>query len=148
MAGIDVLTLAVAKKYTRDTANALGAVKGAPCTILSIENDGEFSIVLFGWTGTDGTQQTSTLMIPNGFTKEQASALEEKIDEQEDLIVASILKESDEVTINNQILGIGQVNINKIVQTEGDFLILDGGGAPLDTLPVLDSATLDSMILE
>lgn len=63
---MDVITYALAKKYVDKTAIALGAVKGAPCTIKSIiETDIEV-IVTFEWTGTDGTTQTSTMTIPRG----------------------------------------------------------------------------------
>lgn len=63
---MDLVTYALAKKYVDKTANALGAVKGAPCTIKSIvESDVEI-IVTFEWTGTDGTTETSKLTIPQG----------------------------------------------------------------------------------
>lgn len=63
---IDIITLALARKYTKDTANALGAVKGAPCTIDSIVDTGDANVVTFGWTGTDGTHQTSTMTVKHG----------------------------------------------------------------------------------
>lgn len=63
---IDIITLALARKYTNDTANALGAVKGAPCTIESIVDDGEFNVITFGWTANDGTHQTSTMTVKHG----------------------------------------------------------------------------------
>ena len=34
---LDVITLAVAEKYTRDSLVGLGALKGAPCTISKTE---------------------------------------------------------------------------------------------------------------
>ena len=37
---------------------------------------------------------------------------------------------SDEVTIGaDGTLGVGEVNVNKLVQTDGDALILNGGSA-------------------
>lgn len=63
---IDIITLALARKYTKDTANALGAVKGAPCTIESITSDDIGTTVVYGWTGTDGTHQTSSALIKHG----------------------------------------------------------------------------------
>lgn len=63
---MDVITYALAKKYVNKTASALGAVKGAPCTIKSITETDIEIIVVFGWTGTDGTSQTSTITIPKG----------------------------------------------------------------------------------
>ena len=38
---IDVITLAVAEKYTRDSLVGLGALKGAPCTISKVEEEKE-----------------------------------------------------------------------------------------------------------
>lgn len=63
---MDIVTYALAKKYTEDTANALGAVKGAPCTIQSITETADAIVVIFSWTGTNGATQTSTMTIPKG----------------------------------------------------------------------------------
>lgn len=63
---IDIITLALARKYTKDTANALGAVRGAPCMIDSIVDTGDANVVTFGWIGTDGTHQTSALTVHHG----------------------------------------------------------------------------------
>lgn len=64
--GLDLITLAAAKGYVGETADSLGAVKGAPATIKSItEIDGGHRVT-FEWTGTSGTKQTSTLDVMNG----------------------------------------------------------------------------------
>lgn len=63
---IDIVTLALARKYTNDMANALGAVRGAPCTIESIVDDGEANTITFGWTANDGTHHTSTMTVKHG----------------------------------------------------------------------------------
>ena len=64
--GLDLITLAAAKGYVGETADSLGAVKGAPATIKSItEIDGGHRVI-FEWTGTSGTKQTSTLDVMNG----------------------------------------------------------------------------------
>ncbi len=63
---LDLITLAAAKGYIGETADSLGAVKGAPATIKSItEIDGGHRVT-FEWTGTSGTKQTSTLDVMNG----------------------------------------------------------------------------------
>lgn len=63
---LDLITLAAAKSYVGETAEGLGAVKGAPATIKSItEIDGGHRVT-FEWTGTSGTKQTSTLDVMNG----------------------------------------------------------------------------------
>jgi len=63
---MDLITLAAAKGYVGETADSLGAVKGAPATIKAItEIDGGHRVT-FEWTGTSGTKQTSTLDVMNG----------------------------------------------------------------------------------
>lgn len=63
---IDYITLSAAKGYVGETADSLGAVKGAPATIKSItEIDGGHRVT-FEWTGTSGAKQTSTLDVMNG----------------------------------------------------------------------------------
>ena len=63
---LDKKALAAAKRFTSDTADSLGAVKGAPCTIKNIiEVDGGQKVT-FEWTGTSGTKQTSEMTVKNG----------------------------------------------------------------------------------
>ena len=63
---IDFFSLALSKQYTEDTSDALGAVKGAPCTIKSIEKSDGGSLITFEWTGTSGKTETSTLFVKDG----------------------------------------------------------------------------------
>ena len=60
------IALALAKKYTKDTANGLGAVKGAACTIKSIEPTETGQRITFEWTGDNGAKQTASLEVTNG----------------------------------------------------------------------------------
>lgn len=70
---MDLITLAAAKGYVGETADSLGAVKGAPATIKSItEIDGGHRVT-FEWTGTSGTKQTSTLDVMNGIDGKQGT---------------------------------------------------------------------------
>lgn len=70
---MDLITLAAAKGYVGETADSLGAVKGAPATIKSItEIDGGHRVT-FEWTGTSGTKQTSTLDVINGVDGKQGT---------------------------------------------------------------------------
>lgn len=64
---MDIVALALAKKYTEETVIGLGALKGAPCTIRSIEESpGGFSVI-FEWTANDGiTKQTKTVYVEKG----------------------------------------------------------------------------------
>lgn len=50
----------------KNTAIGLGAVKGAPCTISSIQKIDGGNIVTFQWTGTNGKIQTSTMKVLDG----------------------------------------------------------------------------------
>ena len=63
---MDLITLAAAKGYVGETADSLGAVKGAPATIKSITEIDGGNRITFEWTGTSGTKQTSTLDVMNG----------------------------------------------------------------------------------
>lgn len=63
---MDVETLALAKAYTKATANGLGAVKGAPCTIAGTEEVGNGVAITFQWTGNDGATKQQVVTIPKG----------------------------------------------------------------------------------
>lgn len=63
---MDIVTYALAKKYVAKTADALGAVKGAPCTIKETSETDKNIIVVFEWTSNSGTKETSTITIPKG----------------------------------------------------------------------------------
>lgn len=63
---IDFLTLALAKAFTKKTADALGAVKGAPCTIKSIEEITGGHRITFEWTGDSGAKQTQSFDVMDG----------------------------------------------------------------------------------
>ena len=63
---MDLLTLSLAKKYTDDATNGLGAVKGANATIENITPVDGGNNVTFAWTGTDGKKQTQTMFVANG----------------------------------------------------------------------------------
>lgn len=60
------IALALAKKYTSDTADGLGAVKGAACTIKSVEETDTGQKITFEWTGNSGAKQTTSLELANG----------------------------------------------------------------------------------
>lgn len=63
---MDIISYAISKKFTEDTADSLGSLKGAPCIIKSkVAIDGGTRIT-FSWTGTSGTEQTETVDIMDG----------------------------------------------------------------------------------
>ena len=63
---MDAVTLALAKSYVAKTADSLGSLKGAPCTISKIEETDDGSIVTYQWTGTSGAIETRTMTVKNG----------------------------------------------------------------------------------
>lgn len=66
MKGLTAYSLS--RKYTEDTADALGAVKGAPCQIDKIEYDEEAGTVTitFSWKGDSGQTQSDIAVLHNG----------------------------------------------------------------------------------
>ena len=63
---MDIITLALSKKYTEDTVIGLGALKGENCTIKSVEKKDGQNIVTFEWTGTDGTKKETKMYVEDG----------------------------------------------------------------------------------
>lgn len=63
---MDLITLALAKSHVAKTADSLGSLKGAPCTISKIEETDDGSIVTYQWTGTSGAIETRTMTVKNG----------------------------------------------------------------------------------
>lgn len=63
---MDLVTLAIAKKFTKDTVVGLGAIKGASCRIKSVTKNNGQNTVVFEWEGTDGTIQTSEMKVDDG----------------------------------------------------------------------------------
>lgn len=66
MAGFNPMTFGAAAGFTSQTADELGAVKGAPCTVKSIEKTGNVNTVTFEWTGKSGAKDTSTMLVEDG----------------------------------------------------------------------------------
>lgn len=64
--GIDKITLALAKKFTTETVEGGGAIKGKNCTVKSITDITGGHRVTFEWTLDDGTVQTGTMDVMDG----------------------------------------------------------------------------------
>ena len=58
----------LARKFVENTAIGLGAVRGKNCTISSIVEEDDKSILTFKWTGDDGTVQSSIMTVKNGIS--------------------------------------------------------------------------------
>lgn len=63
---MDAATYILCKGYVKKTAAALGAVKGAPCTIKSITETTGGHTVTFEWVGDNDVKQTSTMFVADG----------------------------------------------------------------------------------
>lgn len=63
---MDLLTLGIAKNYVADTADGLGAIKGAPCTVKNVEQTATGHKITLEWTGNSGATETTTLEVTNG----------------------------------------------------------------------------------
>lgn len=64
---MDYETLAVAKKYTSDTAIQFGAVKGAPCTVTGEKKDAQGNtVIILTWTNDSGQKKTRDITVSCG----------------------------------------------------------------------------------
>ena len=64
MTGLQAYILS--KKYTEQSLDGVGALKGAPCTIKSTTETDEGTIVVFEWTDNNGITQETTILVKNG----------------------------------------------------------------------------------
>ena len=64
MTGLQAYVLS--KKYTAQSLDGVGALKGAPCTIKSTTETDEGTIVVFEWTDNNGITQETTILVKNG----------------------------------------------------------------------------------
>jgi hypothetical protein len=63
---VDVVAYALSKKYTQDTADGLGWVKGANCTIEKIEKIQGQNTITFKWISNSGVEETTTMTVDDG----------------------------------------------------------------------------------
>ncbi len=63
---MDTLVYALCKKYTNESLDGVGYVRGKNCEIQSIEPITGGQRVTFQWTGESGTVYTSTMDVMNG----------------------------------------------------------------------------------
>jgi len=66
MAGVDIITYALSKKYTDETAMQFGGLKGAPCKVKSVEKRNGVNIVTFEWKNDAGEVRESQLVVNDG----------------------------------------------------------------------------------
>lgn len=63
---MDIITYALSKKYTDETAIQFGGLKGAPCKIKSITKQDGQNIIVFEWKNDEGETRESTLIVDDG----------------------------------------------------------------------------------
>ena len=63
---MDIITYILSKKYTNDSLDGIGAVKGAPCRISKIEPIEGGNKITFAWTSNSGVESTNTLIVKDG----------------------------------------------------------------------------------
>lgn len=64
---MDIITLAAARKYTKDSIIGLGAIKGFPCQVAGQEFDEDGNTIIhLVWETNDGVRRTSDIKISKG----------------------------------------------------------------------------------
>lgn len=61
-----LIAYSLSKKYTADTADSLGSLKGAPAEVVDVQYGEEHTDVTLQWEGTSGQIQQLLVEIPNG----------------------------------------------------------------------------------
>ena len=85
---MDIVTLALAKAFTKKTVDGLGALKGANAVITSITKENGISTVTFEWTGTSGIKETDSIQVKDGEKGDTGLSVKSlSIDENEHLII-------------------------------------------------------------
>lgn len=83
---MDLITLALAKKFIKDTVNGLGAVKGSPATVKSYDyDDSGNTIVTFAWKDKNDVESTMDALIKKGVKGDSIDSVE--VDEDGQIIV-------------------------------------------------------------
>ncbi len=62
----DVEIIGMLKSYIAKTLVGMGALKGAPCTVKSVETSGGDHVVTLEWTDTNGDKQETEFTVSNG----------------------------------------------------------------------------------
>ena len=66
MGMLDVIALALSKKFTKNTVEGMGAIKGAPAQIKSIAKDEGVNTVTFKWEDNEGVEHTTPMYVRDG----------------------------------------------------------------------------------
>ena len=125
---MDIVTLALAKAFTKKTVDGLGALKGANAVITSITKENGISTVTFEWTGTSGIKETDSIQVKDGEKGDTGLSVKSlSIDENEHLIITySDNTIEDAGTMPRIELGISAEGGNALIQKEDGLYVAEG----------------------
>lgn len=127
---------ALSKKYTADTADSLGSLKGAPCSVKSVSRslDGKYTIVTLLWEGTSGAEEETDVKITNG--EDGLGIKDAEIDENGHLIVIY----DDDTRDDTGAIPVKEVEVGNVETVEYDE------GAEVTATPTSDGVALNFKI--
>lgn len=125
---MDIVTLALAKAFTKKTVDGLGALKGANAVITSITKENGISTVTFEWTGTSGTKETDIIQVKDGEKGDTGLSVKSlSIDENEHLIITYSDNTTEDAGAMPKIeLEISEEGGNALIQKEDGFYVAEG----------------------
>ena len=124
---MDIVTLALAKAFTKKTVDGLGALKGANAVITSITKENGISTVTFEWTGTSGTKETDSIQVKDGEKGDTGLSVKSlSIDENEHLIITYSDNTTEDAGAMPRIeLGISEEGGNALIQKEDGLYVAE-----------------------
>ena len=125
---MDIVTLALAKAFTKKTVDGLGALKGANAVITSITKENGISTVTFEWTGTSGTKETDSIQVKDGEKGDTGLSVKSlSIDENEHLIITYSDNTTEDAGAMPRVeLGISAEGGNALIQKEDGLYVAEG----------------------
>ena len=128
---MDIVTLALAKAFTKKTVDGLGALKGANAVITSITKENGISTVTFEWTGTSGIKETDSIQVKDGEKGDTGLSVKSlSIDENEHLIITYSDNSTEDAGVMPKIeLEISAEGGNALIQKEDGLYVAEGAVA-------------------
>ena len=125
---MDIVTLALAKAFTKKTVDGLGALKGANAVITSITKENGISTVTFEWTGTSGIKETDSIQVKDGEKGDTGLSVKSlSIDENEHLIITYSDNTTEDAGAMPRIeLEISTEGGNALIQKEDGLYVAEG----------------------
>ena len=125
---MDIVTLALAKAFTKKTVDGLGALKGANAVITSITKENGISTVTFEWTGTSGIKETDSIQVKDGEKGDTGLSVKSlSIDENEHLIITYSDNTTEDAGAMPKIeLEISTEGGNALIQKEDGLYVAEG----------------------